>query len=289
MEDLMNADLYGLFGIAQDATLKEIKTAYRKTALSCHPDKNPDNPRAAERFHELSRALEILTDASARAAYDRVLFSKAQAKLRSEKLDARRKKFKDDLEYRESQLRQSDERKTAKTDEQKLKEEIERLEKEGSKLVEEEMNFISKKIAEEFGKKSKFNDNSEETAKIKIKWNKKVDIYNYDNLYNIFNKYGDISALILSANKKGRALVEFKKKSDAEFALTIERGLMQSPLTLEKLWGDEKRPRGGAVLTATSSTANYEDQVLADMRRAEERKRIIEQMKAEDEKEENDD
>lgn len=46
----------------------QIKKAYRKKALTCHPDKNPDNPRAAELFHELSRALEILTDTKARVS-----------------------------------------------------------------------------------------------------------------------------------------------------------------------------------------------------------------------------
>lgn len=44
----------------------QIKKGYRKKALYCHPDKNPNNPKAAELFHELSRALEILTDTSAR-------------------------------------------------------------------------------------------------------------------------------------------------------------------------------------------------------------------------------
>jgi len=46
--------------------LFQIKKAYRKKALSCHPDKNPDNPKAAELFHELANALEILIDESAR-------------------------------------------------------------------------------------------------------------------------------------------------------------------------------------------------------------------------------
>jgi DnaJ family protein C protein 17 len=45
-----------------------VKKAYRKKALECHPDKNPDNPKAAELFHELSKALEILTDVSARVS-----------------------------------------------------------------------------------------------------------------------------------------------------------------------------------------------------------------------------
>lgn len=46
----------------------QIKTAYRKKALECHPDKNPDNPKANELFHELSRALAVLVDQSARVS-----------------------------------------------------------------------------------------------------------------------------------------------------------------------------------------------------------------------------
>lgn len=46
--------------------LFQIKKAYRKKALHCHPDKNPNNPKANELFHKLSQALEILTDISAR-------------------------------------------------------------------------------------------------------------------------------------------------------------------------------------------------------------------------------
>ncbi|GFV32264.1 dnaJ subfamily C member 17 [Trichonephila clavipes] len=66
MEDLMKIDLYELLNISIKAEEKEIKKAYRKKALSCHPDKNPDNPKAAELFQQLSKALEVLTDKAAR-------------------------------------------------------------------------------------------------------------------------------------------------------------------------------------------------------------------------------
>ncbi|MEQ2316208.1 hypothetical protein AMECASPLE_030311 [Ameca splendens] len=78
-----------------------IKKAYRQKALTCHPDKNPDNPKAAELFHQLSQALEVLTDAAARAAYDKICAAKKQAEERNKKLDDKRKKIKLDLEARE--------------------------------------------------------------------------------------------------------------------------------------------------------------------------------------------
>uniref|UniRef100_A0A3B5LZI1 DnaJ (Hsp40) homolog, subfamily C, member 17 n=1 Tax=Xiphophorus couchianus TaxID=32473 RepID=A0A3B5LZI1_9TELE len=72
----------------------QIKKAYRQKALTCHPDKNPDNPKAAELFHQLSQALEVLTDAAAKAAYDKICAAKKQAEERNKKLDDKRKKIK---------------------------------------------------------------------------------------------------------------------------------------------------------------------------------------------------
>lgn len=97
MDAIMQMDLYNLIGAEPTASISEvniptyllmiillfkfsrakyicsflqfqIKKAYRKKALTCHPDKNPNNPKAAELFHELSKALEILTDEKARVS-----------------------------------------------------------------------------------------------------------------------------------------------------------------------------------------------------------------------------
>uniref|UniRef100_A0A3B5LZH6 DnaJ (Hsp40) homolog, subfamily C, member 17 n=1 Tax=Xiphophorus couchianus TaxID=32473 RepID=A0A3B5LZH6_9TELE len=93
-KEILQMDLYGLLGIGSSATTKEIKKAYRQKALTCHPDKNPDNPKAAELFHQLSQALEVLTDAAAKAAYDKICAAKKQAEERNKKLDDKRKKIK---------------------------------------------------------------------------------------------------------------------------------------------------------------------------------------------------
>ena len=58
--ELMKRDLYALFDITSDTSEKEIKSAYRKKALTCHPDKNPDNPKAAEIFQQLQDVSETL-------------------------------------------------------------------------------------------------------------------------------------------------------------------------------------------------------------------------------------
>jgi DnaJ-class molecular chaperone len=65
------ADPYSILGVSRGADEKAIKSAYRKLAKELHPDKNKDNPKAAEKFSDVTRAYDLLSDAPKRAAYDR--------------------------------------------------------------------------------------------------------------------------------------------------------------------------------------------------------------------------
>ena len=64
-------DLYDMLGVARAATPEEIKKAFRKIALECHPDRVGDDPAAAERFDRATKAYEVLSDPEKRARYDR--------------------------------------------------------------------------------------------------------------------------------------------------------------------------------------------------------------------------
>lgn len=311
-KDLLKMDLYGLLGIESSATLKEVKKAYRQKALTCHPDKNPDNPKAADLFHQLSQALEVLTDAAARAAYDKICAAKKQAEERTRKLDDKRKKIKLDLETRERQAeaQSQEEVKITRT----LEEEIARLREEGSRQLQEEQRLIKEQIQRErqgqqhhttdythtdssAGRHSKSNV----TPKLKLKWKCKKDDdtnggYNQDVLFNLLNKYGDVLNVLISSKKKGNAVVEFATVKAAELAHKNESGLTGNPLKISWLEGQPDvappvslGPNAAGQYTpaqgALSSERDYESVVLMRMRQAAERQRLIEEMQREDEEE----
>jgi molecular chaperone DnaJ len=64
-------DYYEILGVSRSATETEIKSAYRKLAIKHHPDKNPNNTEAEEKFKEAAEAYSVLSDADKRSAYDR--------------------------------------------------------------------------------------------------------------------------------------------------------------------------------------------------------------------------
>jgi molecular chaperone DnaJ len=67
----MKRDYYEILGVAKSASADEIKKAYRKLALQFHPDRNPGDKAAEEKFKEAAEAYDILSNDEKRAKYDR--------------------------------------------------------------------------------------------------------------------------------------------------------------------------------------------------------------------------
>lgn len=120
---------YKLLGVEQNATLQEIRRAYRQKALELHPDKNPDNPKADELFQAVKTAAEILSDETTRAEIDKELAARAAAAERHAAMDSRRAALKEVLEARERASAAA--AATSVLHPKKYAEDIEKLRKEG--------------------------------------------------------------------------------------------------------------------------------------------------------------
>lgn len=226
IEDL---ELYTILNIPDDSSVQDIKKAYRKTALQCHPDKNPGNKDAAAKFIQLKAILELLINPESRKAYDSLRKAKLQTKLRLERQDSTRKKLREDLERREKESAQN--KYDSRTEEERLRAEIERLRKEGKRQIEEEMEAMQKKLLEDLEEEARQAASQSSIYRMKLKWKKSDPTYNEKSLNEIFSKFGTLSALVVS-KKGGSALLEYQDlhvaRLSARHAVTIQENPIQA-------------------------------------------------------------
>ncbi|KAK9696286.1 hypothetical protein K7432_012557 [Basidiobolus ranarum] len=221
----IEVDYYELLGVNYNSTSSEITKAYRKKALKVHPDKNPDNPDAAHKFHELSVAYELLTNAQKKLEYDNKLKAKIANKKKHQALGTQRRKYKEELEELENAVKKQ------KQDEMeagiKLQTELENLRTEGyrRRREREEKELLKMMEAEVQQAKQPKQDTllanlSITDCSLKIKWKKKVYTPDTQALQELFSKFGEVSDVI--SKKQGSALIVFKSVVSAHAAITSQ-------------------------------------------------------------------
>ncbi|XP_026679932.1 dnaJ homolog subfamily C member 17-like [Diaphorina citri] len=226
MADIKDLDLYGLLELTIDCSEQDIRSAYRKKALKCHPDKNPDDKKAIETFHLLSKAIEVLLDKSARAA-QHIFYANVSSNIFASSdrtLVHSSKKNTNDIDYEEAVYVYTRESLTKIFSKYgKINILVISPKKRGSALLEFE------------------HADSARRAKLYELGLPDTDDYTRESLTKIFSKYGKINILVISPKKQGSALLEFEHADSARRAKLYELGLPNCPLTLNYLNPDVER------------------------------------------------
>ncbi|KLO13725.1 DnaJ-domain-containing protein [Schizopora paradoxa] len=254
---------YELLGVGVEATDGDVKSAYRKLSLKVHPDRNPNNPEAAQKFHELNQAYELLLDPLRRLALTSQIKAKEARKARFAKYDAKRKNLQEELEERERAFKKQ---KLDKASEDRKREmENERIKEQGRRLREEKEAELNKRVEEETVEDgdSAADEESEiptlghldTTIKIKYNLTEYPDLKTSSSLASLLTQFGsmDEPSIVLSMKppkkaptkppKFATALVPFKQIGDA-FAAVCSSGREDRRLkNIDVSWAEGKEPK----------------------------------------------
>ncbi|KAJ3154816.1 hypothetical protein HK101_001599 [Irineochytrium annulatum] len=299
-------DFYDVLGLTVTSTIQEINKAYRKKALTCHPDKvAKGDTKSADLFLLLTRAVETLTDAAKRRAYDEHHRARVAQKARAATLDASRKRGRDALEEREraAQVRRGQER----ADEEAKKNELERLRAEGLRRMKELERMMDAEMAgtsaaagvgvgseprlgaEKVAPRAPAEDEDVHGLSVLVKWNRKKQTFTQDEVVAILGAYGELDAMTMKTftlvtfrrGESVRAVMEAKDRVEALRCFTIEPA--EQMLAGKKSGGGggnaagkakteekEVKPLSGFSYTAPTvhaSDPGYEAHILEKMRR----------------------
>jgi hypothetical protein len=210
-----------------------IRSAFRKQARSCHPDKirnaascDTNQFSDSSAFLELCEALECLLDDGRRQALDAQLCAAREREKQQSELDARTREFRARLEEREANAVQS------AAEESEYENHLRELRREAAVLLEDSRNDIVAALSGLHLGESKCE------PIIKAKWAKSGGdsvLYTEDLLGKMFSKYGEVAHIV---TRSRRALIEFKDLAAAKMAFNYECGLPASPLKLSALFSD---------------------------------------------------
>ncbi|KAF1355797.1 DnaJ-domain-containing protein [Lizonia empirigonia] len=244
LEDLARStteDYYELLGVPFDAEESAIKRAYRKASIRYHPDKNPDNKDAADRFINLGWARDILIDAKLKAEYDCARTRRREKAFQDELLSGNRRKMKEELERRERESADfgaSLKRKRAAdmSEAERREQEIQRLAEDGKRRRKEAQDRKDKARKEEEAATAspvkspepqppKPGQSAEIDRTIKIRFSRDGDsaAWDKDTIRRLFEKYGKIDSIIIAKDKKLKLQGEKHRKLVATAFIIYKR------------------------------------------------------------------
>ncbi|CAE6419316.1 unnamed protein product [Rhizoctonia solani] len=272
-------DAYEILGLSIEATDKDIKSTYRKLSLKVHPDRHPNNPEAAAKFHELNQAYEFLLDPVKRSTLDASRKIKLARAERFAAYDSKRRGLQDELEERERAFKKARVQKAQS--EQALQEEIERLGEEGRRRRKDKEDALNK-TEEESTRRSRPSAPAvvgqppigphDTTVRLKYKLAAHPTLTTATALAAQLAVFGpvDTGAIVISlkANKKqpdkppkfATALVPFERAGDAYACLCsagkVDRGLE----SVEVNWVTEAEPEIIKWLRLQGNTSTSSDE-----------------------------
>jgi DnaJ family protein C protein 17 len=208
-------DFYEILGVSPDVLSdSSLRKAFRKESIKWHPDKNP-SPEAAEKFHLLTVAYDIISDPACRAAYDNARAARLAKKRRSEAFDMHRRKMQEDLENREGKAKRA--RVDGEDEEAAFRAQLAKLQEEGARLRhkrEEALRAAAKEQEEQKQEAVTKNRNikaaasrfSELDRTVTAKWRRKGDGERIDDatLRSLFERFGKIQDCIVKGGAKDK-------------------------------------------------------------------------------------
>ncbi|KAK9829194.1 hypothetical protein WJX72_004437 [[Myrmecia] bisecta] len=231
-DDMINP--YAVLGLDKGpySTDAEIKKAYRLLALQKHPDKNRDNPQAANEFSQLQRAYELLSDAQARSAVDNLHRAQSAQRDRQAGRSAKRQQMQQDLERREQAW--SSERNEETTARARLKVELERLRHEAAeRQAQLEQQQKQQQAAAAASSNSPGLPSEHVQRTLKVSWDKKAGDYTAEAIREALGVHGQVEDVVVRQGKKksrGSALVTMASLPAARAAATSVHGNLNNPL-----------------------------------------------------------
>jgi DnaJ family protein C protein 17 len=225
--DVSSEDLYAILGVDIEATDAEIKKAYRNLALVLHPDKNPDDPEAANKFGKLKAAYDALRDETKRKEYDTQFKARNERKRKLHEQDDERKRMRANLESRE---KQASEKYTA--EKQAQQSDADAKIKLAAEIASLRKQFQTKAPATDYSAHlppgynpspapsaayEECDASVDSSLTISVKWDKEAEPPSESLLRSLFEAYGVVDSIAVSAKQ---ALVSFGDVGGLENALT---------------------------------------------------------------------